>query len=400
MVTAVMILLVPLGLVFTQPLNAQPLNNVVEDLLEFDVDNILCGKLLSAGVAPTGSLAAYCSQVGSGSTSTSGGGAASPQTSPGIIQDRLQALREDQGEMSGTEDAAISELAPGWSVFFSAEGEKLDRDVTTFEDGYDSDIGRLTIGTDFQLTDKATLGVAATYSNHQGNFDGGGDFDNNAYGLIAFASLAPHEKIFVQATMGYAFKEYDRTRSVSASITDPIPAPGNPISGSARGDYNGSELSMGVLMGYDHVIGSMTIGPRLGVDWIYNEFDSYTEQGGSGLDLVFDESDQTSLQSRVGLAGTMAISTGFGVIVPQVNADWVHEFANAQRTLAFSFADDTNRVGFAFQNESPDRDFFELAVGISAVLPNGWLPFVQFRTIAEHEFLESYVGTAGLRIEL
>ena len=282
-------------------------------------------------------------------------------------------------------------------MFLSAEGETLDRDVTAFEDGYDSDIWRVTVGTDYQLSAKGTIGLALTHSNHEGDFAGGGDFDNNSYGFIAFASFVPHEKMFVQAIVGYAWEEYERNRSVSASITSP--GGGIALDGLVKGTFDGNKFSTGFLVGYDHTAGSLTIGPRFGLDWKFIEFDGYTEKGNTGLELVFDSTDETSFQSRVGFASSLAVGTSIGVIVPQLSADWVHEFADPQRTLAFSFAQDTAGVKFVYEDEEPDNDFLEIALGVSAILPNGWLPFVQVRTIVGHDFLDSYVGSAGLRIE-
>ncbi len=384
--------------VFIRAVNAEPLDAVIDNLLNAGPNNNEpCFRLESAGPTPdrlTGALEAFCDQVGSGSATTSGGGATTPQTAPGIVQDRLQAVKEDQGQSAQT--ATISELAPGWNLFLSAEGETLDRDVTPFEDGYDSDVWRVTVGTDFQPNDKGTVGLAFTYSNHKGDFEGGGDFDNESYGVIAFAAVAPKDNVFVQATMGYASKGYDRTRTVATELSGVTNQIGP---GSVKGDFDGNEFSTGVLVGYDHAIGRLTIGPRIGIDWIFTEFDSYTEQGDTGLELVLDDTDETSFQSRVGFAGSFAVSTGFGVLVPQISADWVHEFADSQRTLAFSFADDPAGVKFTYEDEEPDTDFFELAIGLSAVLPNGWLPYAQFRTIVGHEFLDSYVGSVGLRLE-
>lgn len=380
---------------FTPGLHAQSLDDVVTNLLGSTNDDV-CVKLESAGARPTGALGAFCSQSGGGDFSTSGGGGSSPQTAPGIVQERLEAARSEQESVSQTSGKAVSELAPGWNLFLSGEYEKLDRDVTNFEDGYDSDVLRFTVGSDYRMSDKATAGMAITYTTHDGDLDAGGDFENQAYSFILFGSYQPNEKMFLQGTAGYGYREYDRTRTVSVVLTDV-----NPIGpGSARGEYEGSEFSTGLLLGYDHTAGGFTIGPRLGLDWIYTQFDGYTEQGDTGLELVFEDTDETSLQSRLGVAASLAVTTGIGVLLPQVSVDWVHEFANDQRRQGFSFSDDAVGVAFSFQDEAPDRDFFEWAVGVSAVLPNGWLPFAQFRGLTGHDYLDSYAGTVGLRIEL
>ena len=384
---AVFVLLVLLF--FIQPAEAEPLDLVIENLIDNN-----CTILQGAGGTPEpgGELDNVCAATGGSGNTSTGGGAGTPTTAPSILQKRMEGQGKDQAEAMGTD--TVSELVPGWSVFLSAEAESLDRDVTLFEDGYDSSIWRLTLGTDYQLTEKSIVGLALTTTRQDGNFTGGGDFETGSYGFIAFASYSPSENGFVQLSIGYSLKDYDRTRDVSVvsggvTVED----------GSVTADFDGSELSTGILIGYDYTVGRLTIGPRIGLDWVYTEIDGYTEQGSTGLELVFDDADETSFQSRVGFTGSMAFSTGFGVLIPQFSADWVHEFADDQRDLVFSFKGDTSSVDFSYEDEEPDSNFFELALGLSAVLPNGWLPFIQARAIVGHDFLDSYSGSLGIRKE-
>ena len=361
--------------------------------LEFLLDNG-CEQLISAvGQGNlTGTLLEKCGSAGGiGGTST-GGAAGATQSAPGVVQERLLTARGEEGEM--TEN--VSELMPGLSVFLSGGYESQDKDLTFFEDGYDSDIKRFTVGGDYQFTDKVMAGMAFNYSNHDGDFDGGGDFDNDSYGVTLFASILPVDQVFVQLTAGYAAKEYDRTRIASFEWVNG----NNPAGpGPENGNYDGDEYSFGILSGYDFTYGNLSIGPRLGLDYIRTEFDGYSETGTTGLGLVFDDADETSLQSRLGLTSSVAVNTGFGVLLPQAGVNWVHEFEDDQRSESFSFVDVDSDVRFQYENEDPDRDFFEFSLGVSAVLPHGWLPYVQFRAIAGHDYLDSYVGTFGLRKE-
>ncbi len=369
---------VAIGMAFVQPVNARSLDAEIESLLS-TITTANCDRLKAAG--------------------GTGGSSSAAQTAPGIIQERFEAAR---GEEDESKAGTVTELAPGLNLFFSAEYESLDRDVTTFEEGYESDILSFTGGADYQFTNQFMAGLAFTYSNHDGDFDGGGDFDNDSYGFTAFASFDPNNQFFLQVVAGYAFKEYDRTRQASFVI-DPIGiGGGKPVSfgGSVTADYDGSAISAGILAGYDHQINTITIGPRLGIDVTYNEFDDYAEDGDTGLELFFDDADETSFQSRLGVEGSMVMSTGFGVLIPQVNVDWVHEFADNQRSETFSFVDDSASVAFHYEDEAPDRNFAEVSVGVSAVLPNGVITFARFRTILGHEFLDSYAGSLGIRVEL
>src|SRR5512132_4658509 len=94
----------------------------------------------------------------------------------------------------------------------------------------------------------------------------------------------------------------------------------------------------------------------------------------------------------------MAISTQFGVLLPQVSASWVHDYAVGGRTIDASFVDATEPSKFKFKREPVASNFANIGVGVSALLPNRWQPFVNFRTIQGNENLVSYGGTAGLRV--
>lgn len=99
---------------------------------------------------------------------------------------------------------------------------------------------------------------------------------------------------------------------------------------------------------------------------------------------------------------TRLLSTGFGVLVPQFNADFIHEFANSQRFITVQFAEDfrDNPTKFRFQNDVPVRNYFNLGTGLLMVLANGWQPFVNFRAMVGNEQFNNYAGMFGLRVEL
>ena len=106
------------------------------------------------------------------------------------------------------------------------------------------------------------------------------------------------------------------------------------------------------------------------------------------------------------MQGSTAYSTQVGVIVHQVNADYIHEFANSQRFIHVQFTEDlrgtpafpgTTPTKFTFQNEVPVRNYFNLGTGLLMVLPNGWQPFVNFRAMVGNSQFDNYAGTFGLR---
>jgi outer membrane autotransporter protein len=110
--------------------------------------------------------------------------------------------------------------------------------------------------------------------------------------------------------------------------------------------------------------------------------------------------NQTSVQSSLGVQASVGFETAYGVVVPQATVAWVHEYANSDRDIDARLVEAPAASTFTFQRERPARDWASIGLGVSALLPNGLLPFVQFATIQGNEHFVSYGGTAGVRLGL
>jgi len=135
------------------------------------------------------------------------------------------------------------------------------------------------------------------------------------------------------------------------------------------------------------------------VNYTNTEIDGYTEAGASGLELTYEGQSINSFQSVLGVQGSMAISTSYGVWVPQVNGNFIHEFENNQRFIKVHFAVDPLPLQFRFQTEKPVRNWANLGLGTVLVMPNGIQPFVNFRAMVGNDQFNNYEGTFGIRIE-
>jgi len=113
--------------------------------------------------------------------------------------------------------------------------------------------------------------------------------------------------------------------------------------------------------------------------------------------LHYEDQVEDSLTTTVGFQGSVAISTSFGVVVPQVNAEYVHEFLNDRRNV---HATDTAGTSFTFQTDPPDRDYFNVGGGVVFVLPDGISPFLNYTAEVANRFEEVHTVTAGVRLEM
>jgi outer membrane autotransporter protein len=298
-------------------------------------------------------------------------------------------------ESSPVEERKVQRLIGPINLFISGEYERFNKDVTKFEPGYKTDTGRAAIGADYSFSDSVLIGAAFKYVRDDGQFDAGGHFNTDSYGPLIHVNFVPVPKFFVDTAFDYTRKNYFISRVVSL----------NAVRGALAGDPDGNEYKVGVNSGYDFNFQNITIGPRVGLNYRRTEIDGYRERTRnsalSGIELLYNSQHENSLTSPLGLYGSIAISTGFGILVPQTTLEYVHEFLDPQRRIKFRLAQAPNATGspFSFQNDPPDRNYFNLGAGIVAVLPHGVLPFLNYRALVGYKNQSSHIATVGLRME-
>ena len=312
----------------------------------------------------------------------------------GAEEQLLRRLRERRDGTAASADGPAG--LRGLGVFASGEYQAFDKDVTRFEPGYTRDTWGGTIGADYSWSGKGIIGLAFSYAYQDGTFDSkGGTFDTHVYGPTLYGSVLVVPNLFIDLFAGYTRRDYTIDRRYSFFR----PGVANIAGATAHGETHGDEFRVGTNAGYDFTIGPVTVGPRFGINFRENHIHDYAEGGRpvTGLELAYDDQYQTSLTSNLGAFASMAISAGFGVFVPQVSFEWVHEFLNNQRAIYFHFKEDLGQRRFRFQNDPPDRDYFNAGVGLVLVLPNGLSPYVNVSQFFGYSKQSSTTVTAGLR---
>ena len=386
------------------PAQAQTFDEAIKRAL----DGNCAGLKGSAASSYDGSLADICAIPATSSGASSGAGITLLTTQQVTAEERRvrERLREARLALATgeTRAAAADSVQMGrLGVFASGEYERFEQDATRFTTGHESDTKGITFGADYALTSSLILGIALTTSRTTGEFDEhGGSFATDSWGGMLYASILPMPNLFVDATIGYNHKEYDQKRR--ATYTFLRGGVLNIVDGFAQGDTGGEEFRTSATTGYDVVLRNITVGPRVGVSYKYNTVDAFKEHGwqskpqmDTGLELNYEGQHQDSLTTTLGLFGSIAFSTPIGVVVPQVTADYVHEFLRDQRVVHFRFHEDFTRTRLSFKTEPPDRDYGNLGAGVSLVFPGGLAGFVNYRALVGYTHQLSHTATAGLR---
>ena len=365
-------------LVLASPVHGQTFDSAITNAIGTTTVMPANGLACTTGT-PTGNLAIICNGIPTLQ------GTASSGSTTALSAERVIA-----------EERKAERLIGPVNLFASLEYERLDKDVTTFEPGYTTKTWRVAVGADYAFSDRLLAGGALKYSEDDGTFDAGGDFKTDYYGFLLYANFAPVPKSFVNVSTGYTFTNNSITRL--ASITRQ--GQSTQLLGAVEGDPDGNEFMLELNGGYDYNYKGFTFGPRAGLRYKRIEVDSYSETGTTGLELIYDQQTTKSLTGVLGVFGSTAISKDWGVLVPQVNLEYLHEFEDPQRTITFRFVDNLTAGPFFFQNDPPDRNYFNLGLGVAAVWPHGISGFLNVRSLLGYQDHSKYTITAGLRIEM
>ena len=156
----------------------------------------------------------------------------------------------------------------------------------------------------------------------------------------------------------------------------------------------------GAGVGYAFSRGPLTVTPFGRLEYIHLDIDSYNETGAGGLNLTIRSQDIDSLQSALGAQISYAISTPVAVLVPQVRGEWRHEFEDDSRSVTARYTSDPFNTFFTIPTDDPDRDFFAVGVGLSAVFARGIGAFVRYETILGLRDFSHHDVRVGVRFEL
>ena len=291
------------------------------------------------------------------------------------------------------------------------------KDATSQEAGFDFKTFGATLGADYRFTDNFVLGIAFNYMSTNIDFDtlsfentpAGGGIDTRSFGFSIYGTYYATNQFYVDGIFSFGRNHYDIDRRIIYAIpaTDRT---GNLIPGmttvnqTAQGDTHSTQYAFSVGAGYDFNVQGFTVTPFARLEYSRLNINGYQEAidntaNGSGLALEFDDQHVDSLLSVLGGQASYAISTGIGVLLPQVRVEWRHEFKNDARTITSSFVNDPLNTPLALRTDGPDRNFFTLGTSLSATFRGGVAGFVSYEAVVGLAQVTSHSVVGGIRFE-
>lgn len=375
---------------------------------------------------PTGALATRCQETpdGLGDLSSDSESSLNPSqalsstsATQAAARYRNEAARErSERYLEGVErdvDADALALGP-FSLLVNGSYQSEDRsrrvDVDA-ERGYEMDAWGVQIGFDHRLSPRLVAGALVTWESSDLEFDReqpgagftpqtrAGDIAQDSLGVSVFANVLLGERGYLDLSAGYVDSEYTlQRRSVFQESGRTVPQ----TDVLTRATPDGNETWAAVNLGYSATVGAWALDPYLGATYSDVDVDGYeeTDRSGSGLAMAVSGTDARTVLGQAGLQATRPVSRPGYVLLPQGRIEYVRAFDRDGVTARAAYLLDADDNVLALTGDRRDADYFEAALGVVLLLPNGWMPFLEYQVMLGADDLDAQRIALGLRVEL
>ncbi len=288
-----------------------------------------------------------------------------------------------------------------FGIFASGTFNFGNRDSTENQTGFDFKTREVTVGADYRFNDQFVLGTALSYTAIDTDMDSnGGYLDTRGYGLTLYGTYYPSDRFYVDGMVNYGWNDYDQRRNVIYQVQD------IDVNQRLDSDYSGQQFFVDLGAGYEFTRGNLAFGPEVRLSYLDVRVDSFQERAGdsnpgSAWAVAIEEQNLQSLVSSVGGRASYLIDQPWGVLQPQVEFSWLHEFNDDSRFVRGRFVEGAVVPDNLFQlvTDPVDKNYFRLGLGLSARFDRGPSVLIQYRTLFDYQNLEDHAITTELRWE-
>jgi len=299
-------------------------------------------------------------------------------------------------------DATTKNVGAGFSrlgAFVNGEISFEDKDTTDRESGFELSTLGLTAGIDYRFTNNLVAGIALGYSNGETDLNAdGGNIDSDGYSLTLYSTFYQSNELYIDGLYSYGRNSYDSERKIVYEVV-------KPINQTALSSNNSNQHVLGFGAGYNFNREALTFTPNVRFDYVKTDIDGFSEKfndpdalGGS-LGMEIDSQKLQSLTLTLGVQADYVISQSWGILIPHANLDYVHEFKDDVRQLTGRFLEDDSGESFSFSSDAPDRDYFNLGLGLSAQFSQGRAAFIRYEGTLGLRDIDRHAIMAGMRLE-
>jgi len=295
----------------------------------------------------------------------------------------------------GSAGEAGSEIWNRFGAFVNGNYNTGNVDSAFNQLGFNFNSGTVTAGVDYRLTKDLILGTAFSYTRTESGFaNNGGSLDSNAYTGAVYGNFYATDKLYFDGIATFGGINYDSIRNIQYAV------PTDVVNTKAKANPNGNQYSVSLGGGYNFALQEWTLNPYARVNYIKLDVDSFKEQGGDGWGMGVANQYVESVTTTLGTQISYALSTSWGVFLPNLRGEWYHQYKDNSRNIPVRFlGDTTSGLSFNTVTDSPDRNYFTVGTGVSGTFAKGVTAFLNYDTLLGYRNIESHLFTVGARLE-
>ena len=286
-----------------------------------------------------------------------------------------------------------------WGFFVSGNIGRGESDPTRLTPRYDFDVEGITAGVDYRWSDSMVLGVALGYTRQDTALAGGqGTVGMQGFSLSGYSTWYSGRDWYLDSVVTLGDNRYDHERRIQYIL------PGEAVNQLAKADSDGTDASATLTFGRDFSRAAWTFGAygraaysRLGFDAFQESVDE--SLNGNGLALRVESRTVTGLSSTLGGKAAYAHSASWGILVPQLEVEWVHEYGSDTEAFRGFFIDDPTQTPILVLGEDLDNDYFRIGLGMSMVLTQGRSGFITYERLVARSGIDQQTLSLGFRWE-
>jgi len=273
--------------------------------------------------------------------------------------------------------------------FVNGDVEIGRQSATGLQSGYDLTTKGLTAGADYRLPGDSVVGLAGGYMKANTDLaEAGGSQDASGYSFSAYGSFVPAPGAYVDVILHAGSNKYDTRRRELTDLGAPV-------------DYfsntRGRQLAMAVTAGTDINRGPVTMNPYLRLDYVDAKINGFNESGDAGAIAIKDLDLRTTVVSLGGQV-SYAMSMSWGVLMPNARLELQRRVQGDSHNVSASLVAD-GTINANAPLEPVDRNYGNVSIGASAVLPKGVSGFVNIERLFGRDSYSNTKYTAGVRFE-
>ncbi len=322
---------------------------------------------------------------------------------------QLAAASDSNGTISDTQLAQTSAIpnVAAWSgslgIYLTGIGQFGDRDTTGNQNGYSFNNAGFVAGADYTFTRQLIAGMAFSYTHANTNFDtsatsASGQFLNeDLFQGDLYATYAATDALYFDGVATIGGGNNSSQRQVFIPSVNPTTIA--TVSRAMTGSFGSSNYALSLGGGYNLPLGSFVVTPTARLQYDYGKSDSFSENGGSGIDLSYGSSNRKDVLSYIGGEIRYTANTAWGPLTPTARFEWAHQYNSGNNSVSVAYSNDPLLLSsFTAPADRAAQDYFDLGAGLALQVAPNQSVYLTYDAIVglSHTTYNSFTG--GIRI--